>query len=140
MWIQEFQAIIFDKRKGGHTNQIINIEQRKVKMVSKVKLLGMNIDDKLNFDLHSNNICKSAWKQPNTLTRLKHLSRFGERKVLVITFVMLDFNYFSLVRNFSSTQKSFMFLVGRLWQHLWLSARKIIFWKYEFKQTKDALL
>ena len=55
-----FQAIIIDKHKGNHTNQIINIDQKEMKVVSKVKLLGIQIDDKLNFNHHTNNICKSA--------------------------------------------------------------------------------
>ena len=45
-----FQAIIFDKDKGNHANQIINIDQKEIKAVSKVKLLGIEIDDKLNFN------------------------------------------------------------------------------------------
>ena len=37
----KFQAIIFDKHKGNHTNQIINIDQKETKVVSNVKLLGI---------------------------------------------------------------------------------------------------
>ena len=47
-----FQAIIFDKDKRNHANQIINIDQKEIKVVSKVKLLGIEIDDKLNFNYH----------------------------------------------------------------------------------------
>ena len=36
--------------------------------------------------------------------RVKHLLRFEERKVLVNTFVISNFNYFFLVWNISSTQ------------------------------------
>ena len=50
------------------------------------------------------NICRSASNQLNALTRLKHLLGFEERKVLVNTFVMSNFNYCSLVWNFSSAQ------------------------------------
>ena len=46
----KFHAIIFDKHKGNHTNQIINIDQTEIKAVSKVKLLRIEIDDKLNFN------------------------------------------------------------------------------------------
>ena len=46
----KFKAIIFDKRKGNHTNQIININQKEIKAVAKVKPLGIEIDDKLNFN------------------------------------------------------------------------------------------
>ena len=43
----KFQAIIFDKHRGNNTNQIININQKEIKGVSKAKLLGIVIDDKL---------------------------------------------------------------------------------------------
>ena len=98
----KFQAIIFDKHKGNHTNRTININQKEIKAVAKVKLLGIEIHDKLNFNHHINNICKSASNQLNALIRLKHLLGFKEKKVLVNAFVMSNFNYCSLVWNFSS--------------------------------------
>ena len=72
----KFQAIIFDKHKGNHTNQIINIDQKEIKAVSKVKLLGIEIDDKLNFNHHINKICESATNPFNALIRLKHFLGF----------------------------------------------------------------
>ena len=93
----KFQAIIIDKHKGNHTNQIINIGQKEITGVLKVKLLGIEIDGKLNFNHHINNICKSASNQLNALIRLKHLLGLEERKVLVNTFVMSNFNYCSLI-------------------------------------------
>ena len=89
----KFKAIIFDKRKGNHTNQIINIDQKEIKGVSKVKLLGIEIDDKLNLNYHMTNIYKSASNQLTALIRLKHLLKFEERKVLVNTFLSSNFNY-----------------------------------------------
>ena len=93
----KFQAIIFDKHKVNRTNRIININQKEIKAVAKVKLLGIEIYDKLNFNNHINNICKSGSNQLNALIRLKHLIGFKERKVLVNTFVMSNFNNCSLV-------------------------------------------
>ena len=92
------------KNKGNHTNRIININQKEIKAVAKVKLLGIEISDKLNFNNHISNICKSASNQLNALIRLKHLLGFEERKVLVNAFVMSNFSYWSLVWNFSSAQ------------------------------------
>ena len=91
----KFQAIIFDKHKVNHTNQIINIDQKEIKVISKVKFLGIETDDKLNFQHHINN--KSASNQLNVLIRLKHLLRFEKRKVLVNTFVIPKLNYCSVV-------------------------------------------
>ena len=40
------QLVIFDKQKGNHSNQIINIDQKETKVVSKVRLLAIEINDK----------------------------------------------------------------------------------------------
>ena len=42
------QLVIFDKQKGNHSNQIINIDQKETKVVSKVRLLAIEINDKQN--------------------------------------------------------------------------------------------
>ena len=97
----KFQAIIFDKHKRNDTNQIINIDQKEIKVASKVKLLGIEVGDKLNFNCHINSICKSVSNQLNALIGLKYLLRFKEKKLLVNSFEMPDFNYCSLVWNFS---------------------------------------
>ena len=57
------QVMILDKHKGNYANQIINIDQKEIKAVSKVKLLGIKIDDKLNLNHHIFNICKSDSNQ-----------------------------------------------------------------------------
>ena len=100
----KFQAIIFHKHKENHTNRIININQKEIKAVAKFKFLGIEIHDKLNFNHHINNICKSTSNQLNALIRLKHLLGIKEKKRLVNAFVMPNFNYCSLVWNFSSVQ------------------------------------
>ena len=43
---EKFQAIIFEKHKANHTNQITNIDQKGIKVASKVKLFGKEIDYK----------------------------------------------------------------------------------------------
>ena len=40
------QVVIFKKQKGNHSNQIINIDQKETKVVSKVRLLEIEINDK----------------------------------------------------------------------------------------------
>ena len=52
----KFQATIFHKHKGNHNhNQIISIDQKEIKVVSKIKLLRIEIDGKLNLNHHINN-------------------------------------------------------------------------------------
>ena len=43
--LDKFLVIIFDKYKGNHVYEIINIDEKEVKVVSKVKRLQIEIDD-----------------------------------------------------------------------------------------------
>ena len=71
-------------------------------MVSSIELLGIQIDDKLNFNLHTNNICRSAANQLNALIRLKQLLGFKEKRILINSYFMANFSYCPLVWMFSS--------------------------------------
>ena len=96
------QAILLDKRKGDHTNQHIVVDNQNIKVVSSVESLGIQIDDKLNFNLHISNICRSAANQLNALIRLKRFLDFKEKRILINSYFMANFNYCPLVWMFSS--------------------------------------
>ena len=59
----KFQIIILDKKKGDHTNENIVIDNKKIKTVPLVELLGIQLDDKLTFSPHIRNMCKSVFHQ-----------------------------------------------------------------------------
>ena len=63
----KFQAIILYKRKRNHSDELVTVDNQQVKIVSSVKLLSLQLDDKLNFNLYISNIFKSAAKQLNAL-------------------------------------------------------------------------
>ena len=98
----KFQAILLDKRKSGHTNQRIVVDNQYIKVVSSVELLGIQIDDKLEFNLHISNICRSAANQLNALFRLKRFLGYKEKRILINSYFMANFNYCPLVWMFSS--------------------------------------
>ena len=75
----KFQAIILEKKKNIYTQKIIKIGKNAVKVKSSVKLLGFQIDIKLNFNLHIANIFRSAANQFNALIRLKKFLGFEEK-------------------------------------------------------------
>ena len=95
----KFQAIILDKKKTNHTQETIKIDNKAVKVKSLVKLLGFQIDDELNFNLHIVNICRSAANRLNALTRLRKFLGFEEKKVLINSYFYS--NYCPLVWMFS---------------------------------------
>ena len=65
-----------------------------------MKLLGLTIDYKLNFEIHINNICKVA------RAKIKGLGRIGlnssHAKILYNSFTLSQFNYCCLVWMFCS--------------------------------------
>ena len=93
----KFQAIILDKRKRDHTDEHITVNNQQIKVVSSVNLVGLQLGDKLNFNLHISNICKSAANQLNALIRLKKFMNFEEKKILISSHFMANFNYCPLV-------------------------------------------
>ena len=69
----------------------------KIKVVSSVELLKIQIDDKLNFNLHISNIYRSAANQLNALIRLKRFLGIKEKRILMNSYFMANFNYCPLV-------------------------------------------
>ena len=101
--LRKFQAIITVKREQDHINEIFKIGSKEIKVTSKVKLLGVEIDNELNFKQHINHICKSAANQLNILIGLKRFVVFPKVKVVVNSSVLSNFNYCALVWMFASS-------------------------------------
>ena len=67
----KFQVILLNKSKSTHVQETMNIGNEKIKYLSEVKLLGIEIDDQLNFNNHLSTICRSAANQLNAFIRLR---------------------------------------------------------------------
>ena len=61
----------------------MKIGSKIIKALYSVKLLGVQIDDQLNFSLHISNICRSAANQLNTLIRLKCSIAFEGKNTMI---------------------------------------------------------
>ena len=85
----KFQAIIV-KRNSGICNQYtLNIDVNQVTLEKSVKLLGINIDNKLSFDKHVSSLCKKASNQLNAISSLHRYLGFTGKKVLINSTVIL---------------------------------------------------
>ena len=78
---ETFQVIIIDKKKVDHTNEKVAIDNKQIKSVPSIELLGIQSDNKLTFSRHISNIRKSAANQLNTLIRLQNFLSFKEKNV-----------------------------------------------------------
>ena len=76
-------AIKWFKKRTIHMQEVIKIDNKAVKVKSSVKLLGVQIDAELNFNLYIANICGSAANQLNALNRLRKFLGFEKKKVLI---------------------------------------------------------
>ena len=99
-----FQVIVLNKKRSDLAITNFQVDNQVIKSVSSVELLGIQIDDKLNFNLHISKICKSVAKQLNALIRLKEFLSFHVKEVLINSYIISNFSYCHLVWMFSSTQ------------------------------------
>ena len=53
----KFQAVVFDKRRSNNTEVKFIIGSEQIQAVPSVEILGITIDDKLNFKLDIDKIC-----------------------------------------------------------------------------------
>ena len=75
----------------------LTIGSEDIEVVSAVDALGIAIDNKFNFNLKIERICKSALVQLQLLMKLKQFYQSEGRKTLINSFVLSNFNYCSLV-------------------------------------------
>ena len=73
---EKFEAIILDKQKHDYANETIKFDNETGETGSSVRLLGIQLDDKLHFSIHVSNICKSAANQLSALIRLNNFLCF----------------------------------------------------------------
>ena len=68
--LHKFQTIVLYKKRSDLTKTKFHLDNQVIKLVSFVKILRIQIDDKLNFNPHISKICKSAANELNALIRL----------------------------------------------------------------------
>ena len=79
IWIvnpEKFQEIILDEQKHDYSIETIKFDNKTIETVSSNKLLGVQLDGKLNINLQVSNICESAANQLSALIRLNNFLCF----------------------------------------------------------------
>ena len=99
---EKFQAIII--KRDNHIDQeyILHLKNHKITTKENVKLLGIDIDNKLKFDYHISKICSKASNQLHAISRLENYLGFKEKQVLINSFIYSNFNYCPLIWHFCS--------------------------------------
>ena len=108
------------------------LEMRKFNLSLQLRFLRIEIDNKLNFNNHINTICRSAANQLNALIRLRHFLETKERKALIQSFVLSNFNYCPLVWTLSSVKS-----LNKIEN---LQKRVLRFMPWDYESSYDELL
>ena len=95
----KFQFMILSRNA---INKSIVINNKTIESSKSVKLLRLTIDNKLNFGIHINNICKVASAKIKGLGRIRSRLNLSQTKILYSSFILSQFNYCCLVWMFCS--------------------------------------
>ena len=80
----------------------IKVEEELVQSNKSVKLLGVRIDNKQNFDEHVSNICKKVSLKLHALAMVSHYMSRGKLRLILKAFIESQFGYCPLVWMFHS--------------------------------------
>ena len=130
---KKFYAIVLDKKKSDRNKKpLIIINNQQIKIVLAVELIDIQLDDRLNLNNYISNICRSPANQLSAFITLEKYLNFSAKKFFITSYVVSNFNYYSLVWIFS-TAKSFGKIGGlhkkapRFLCNYYTSSHKILF-------------
>ena len=88
---------------SNHSDGVeINVEDEIIECEKSVKLLGVTIDNKLNFNEHVSKICKKASQKLHALARISNYMSQEKLRTLMKAFVESQFGYCPLIWMFHS--------------------------------------
>ena len=96
--------MLFGVKENEQFDLICNIIT--LKHSSHEKILGVTTDDKLFFDEHVINICKTANKKLNALCRINRYVKQNQKEILLSSFMIYHFSYYPLIWMFCSKKSN----------------------------------
>ena len=100
----KFQAIVVTRNNKMKDSYSLNINQEVINSENSVKLLGVEIDNKLSFEKHISTLVKKASNQLNATSRIQKFMGFKEKEILLNSFVYSIFNNCPLAWHFCSAK------------------------------------
>ena len=88
---------------ANHNKDVrINVQNEVIECENSVKLLGVTIDNKLNFNGHISNLCKKANQKLHALARVSRFICKDKLRILMKAFIESQFEYCPLIWMFHS--------------------------------------
>ena len=94
---EKFQAEKIDRKNQNNNPQKLTIDEKVINYSENVTLLGLEVDNNLNFDEHMSKIFDKSARQLNAICKIGHLIGLEERKILINSFIYASFNYCQFV-------------------------------------------
>ena len=98
----KFQTMLLKSNSIKDIQLNVTVENISLPSSDTMKVLGIDIDDKLTFDGHISNMCIKAGRQLNVLQRLRGSLDQDSRMAIYKSFIMSNFNYCPLIWMFTS--------------------------------------
>jgi hypothetical protein len=88
----KFQLMFLSRNQSYH-NHSIKLENCTIKATTSITILGVEFDEKLNFNNHFDELCNQTSKQINALKRMKHYLDKPCKKIIYNSYISSNFNY-----------------------------------------------
>ena len=98
----KFQSMLLKNKTVNAEDFNIIVDNDILNLTDDMTVLGINIDNKLNFNSHVSSMCNKAGRQLNVLQRLKGSLDYASRLSIYKSFIMSNFNYCPVVWMFTS--------------------------------------
>ena len=82
------------------------VKDREIRTDEHVKLLGIHLDKKLDFEYHISELCQKAGNQLNALARISRFLDQDSRMAVFKTFLLSNFNYCPSIWHFCKESSS----------------------------------
>ena len=98
----KFQSMLLKNKNVNAENFNIIVDNDTINLSNLMKILGVDIDDKLNFNSHVSNMCNKAGSKLDVLQPLKGSLNNASQLSICKSFIVSNFNYCPLVWMFTS--------------------------------------
>ena len=98
----KFQSMLLKNKTVNAEDFNIIVDNDILNLTDDMTVLGINMDNKLNFNSHVSSMCNKAGRQLNVLQRLKGSLDYASRLSIYKSFIMSNFNYCPVVWMFTS--------------------------------------
>ena len=96
----KFQLMFLGQERKPRSKYCIDIDGNIIPEQNEIKLLGVAIDQKLNFDSHVKSFCKRANQKVRALRRIRTFINFKSAKLIYNAYILSAFSYCPLIWTF----------------------------------------